>query len=49
MRKFCEIYDEKKVRNIFVFFEVFLYIFLNESDLENKVKSGLMFILKDLY
>ncbi|AEM73652.1 DEAD/DEAH box helicase [Caldicellulosiruptor acetigenus] len=49
MRKLCEIYDEKKVRNILVSPEAFSYIFSNESDLENKVKSGLMLISKDLY
>lgn len=47
MRKLYQIYKEKNSRNFLVSPEAFSYLF-NEHEIENKVKSGLLLISKDL-
>lgn len=48
IRKISSIYEKKKKRNMLIPPEIFSYLF-SESELENKVKSGLLLIEKDLY
>lgn len=47
IRKLYILYREKRNRNILISPEVFSYLF-DESDIENRVKSGLLLIAKDL-
>lgn len=47
IRKLYILFREKKNRNMLISPEVFSYLF-NENELENKVKSGLLLISKDL-
>lgn len=48
IRKISVIYEKKKKRNMLIPPEIFSYLF-SENELENKVKSGLLLIEKDLY
>ena len=47
LKKISAIYDAKKKRNILISVETFEYLF-KESDVENKTKTGLMLLAKDL-
>lgn len=47
LKKISSIYDSKKKRNILISVETFEYLF-RESDVENKTKTGLMLLAKDL-
>ncbi len=47
LKKLCEIYSVKKRRNLLISSETFEYLF-EESDVENRTKSGLMLLAKDL-
>lgn len=47
LKKLCEIYNAKKRRNLLISAETFEYLF-KETDVENRTKSGLMLLAKDL-
>lgn len=47
LKKLCAIYNTKKHRNLLISAETFEYLFA-EKDVENKTKSGLMLLAKDL-
>lgn len=47
LKKISSIYDAKKRRNILISVETFEYLF-KEADVENKTKTGLMLLAKDL-
>ena len=47
MRKVYQIHKEKKSRNFLIAPDAFSYLF-NEGEIENKVKSGLLLMAKDL-
>ena len=47
MKKISSIYELKKKRNILLSVETFEYLF-KENDVENKTKTGLMLLAKDL-
>lgn len=48
IRKLSSIYEKKRKRNMLMPPEIFSYLF-TDRELENKVKSGLLLIEKDLY
>jgi len=47
LKKLCTIYRAKKRRNLLISAETFEYLF-KESEVENRTKSGLMLLAKDL-
>lgn len=47
LKKICEIYNAKKRRNLLISAETFEYLF-DEKEVENRTKSGLMLLAKDL-
>lgn len=47
LKKICAIYHAKKRRNLLISAEAFEYLF-RESEVENRTKSGLMLLAKDL-
>ena len=47
LKKLCSIYDYKKRRNLLISAETFEYLF-PEDEVENRTKSGLMLLAKDL-
>lgn len=47
LKKIYSLYEEKKHRNLLISSETFEYLF-NEKEVENRTKSGLMLIAKDL-
>ena len=47
LKKLCALYNSKKRRNLLVSAETFAYLF-REDEVENRTKSGLMLLAKDL-
>lgn len=47
LKKICAIYEAKQRRNLLISAETFEYLF-NEDEVENRTKSGLMLLAKDL-
>lgn len=47
LKKICEIYNAKQRRNLLISAETFEYLF-PEAEVENRTKSGLMLLAKDL-
>ena len=47
LKKLCDIYSAKKRRNLLISAETFEYLF-KEEEVENRTKSGLMLLAKDL-
>lgn len=47
LKKICELYGAKRRRNLLISSETFEYLF-PESEVENRTKSGLMLLAKDL-
>ena len=47
LKKLCSIYEAKKRRNLLISAETFEYLF-KENEVENRTKSGLMLLAKDL-
>lgn len=48
LKKICAIYQSKHRRNLLISSETFTYLFHANDDIENRTKSGLMLLAKDL-